>query len=56
MQEPTKCPRCKATMELKGEVEGSSQEGSITFLQCPNCKNIQIYARQRELDLRMDYP
>ena len=43
-------------MELKGAVEGFSDDGSIIFYQCPNCKNIQIYAKQFNNQMRMAYP
>ncbi|MGD6852546.1 MAG: hypothetical protein ACQCN6_10855 [Candidatus Bathyarchaeia archaeon] len=40
-------------MESKGEI---SEDGTIVFYQCPNCKNVELHNKQYSNDLRLTYP
>ena len=46
-----KCGKCGAAMELKGELEDSSQ-----VIQCPKCKNIELRERYSSNWFSLEYP
>jgi hypothetical protein len=46
-----KCGKCGVAMELKGELDDSSQ-----VIQCPKCKNIELLEGYSSSWFSLDYP
>jgi DNA-directed RNA polymerase subunit M/transcription elongation factor TFIIS len=48
-----KCPQCSSDMICKGEI---SEDGTVLFYQCPDCKHAKLHARQTVNGFRLAYP